>query len=134
MVAFLSTNTGGAQAFGPLPVRTLFHLSSFCRSCVMFVGSRLVAVCCGLFMLASLMAVGGCGKGETILKATVTYDGKPVKSGGIELNSKPGRSGATAENGVVIIKNVPAGKWKVRFVSDKDVEPVEAQKNKKIQD
>jgi len=89
-----------------------------------------------LVMLSMLLTTGGCGKGPTSVKGTVTYKGQTVKVGGIDLDSKPGRGG-TIENGVVTIKDVPPGKWKAKFVpvgKKEDFEPKDVLTDKKIQD
>src|SRR5947209_24285 len=100
------------------------------------IGSRVVAGICGALLLLSLTLVAGCGKGETNLKATVTYNGQTVKNGAIDIDSKPGRGGNIDAEGKVFIKNVPAGKWKVKFIAvgdPKEIEPAGIVKDKKVQ-
>jgi hypothetical protein len=109
-------------------------MTGICKSAV---GARFFGVCGGLILLGTTLLIGGCGKGETILRADVKYDGKPVTGGMLDLNSKPGKAGEISSEGKVEIKGVPGGKWKVTFTppgDTKDFSPAAALTDKKIND
>jgi len=82
-----------------------------------------------------LISVGGCGKGETTVKAKVTYGGTNVNGGSIEVNCKPPKSGNIADGLTFLnMKGVSGGKYKVRYSGGKDVEPKELGTDKNAAD
>src|SRR5262249_53728366 len=68
---------------------------------------------------ALLCAVTGCGKGVADVKGKVTYNGKPVTSGTVNIQSSEGEtlSGEIKPDGSYLIEKVPCGPAKVSVVS-----------------
>jgi hypothetical protein len=62
---------------------------------------------CSVVAIIGLVCLGGCGSGDTgptryRLTGNVTFNGKPVKNGAVQLNPKTGEfggGGATIEDG-----------------------------------
>jgi len=109
----------------------------------MSIGSRVLGGVIGL-LLPCLLLVGavGCGKGDTIIKGTVTYDGTPITNGTIEFDTKIPIGGSINEDGTgsfyfkVDSARAQTGKFKVQFKPSGDkatIKPKGVADNLKIQ-